>query len=441
MTVGAATALRAKSSAALFVLTVPAPRVSLRQFCAHAPLADTVMWAPDGDHAYAGAGIAAELSATGPERFAWMERRARELLANASEHAADGVAAPPLRLFGGFSFAPGAAAAEPWHAFGDARFILPTWSYGHTDDGAWLRLISHDRHRAPDAVAAVVDALKTAAPIDETAPPHIPTRVVDEIDPHAWHHMIASIHDAIAAGQSQKIVAAHCKTLDLGRDIDHRRVFSRLDEHYPDCHRFALSFGDAHFVGATPERLIRRAGGNIVTEALAGSIAASDGADALLASDKDRGEQQLVVSSIAAVLEPLCSDITIPDAPHIRQLRHVLHLETPIRGVLRRPAHVVELAGALHPTPAVGGVPTNVAMKWIDEVEHSPRGWYAAPVGWFDAEGDGEFVVAIRSALLRGRRAHVYAGAGIVRDSKADAELIETQIKQKALLGALGVAG
>jgi len=444
MTGSAATALRAKTAPDLHVLTVPAPVVSLRRFIALAPEPDSVLWAPMEGHASCGAGIAAEVGAAGPERFAWVEQRARQLFARTIERRQGDVAAPPLRLFGGFAFAPGATTEEPWHEFGDARFVLPTWSYGYCDGGAWLRLISEDAATGAKAVEAMLEALADdeRSPRAESEPgtSFVPARVISEVDTEDWRHLVATIQQAITDERCQKIVAAHCKTIDLARAIDHRSVFSRLDERYPDCHRFALSFGDAHFVGATPERLVRRDGCAIVTEALAGSIAPSLGAQALLASEKDRREQQLVVHTIAAVLEPLCKELEIPDEPAIRQLRHVLHLETPIRGTLHKPMHVVDLVRALHPTPAVGGVPTDVSLRWIHNVETTPRGWYAAPVGWFDAEGDGEFVVAIRSALMQGRRAHVYAGAGIVRDSRADAELEETRIKQKALLGALGVS-
>ena len=128
----------------------------------------------------------------------------------------------------------------------------------------------------------------------------------------------------------------------------------------------------------------------------------------------------------------------MPGAPAVRALRNILHLHTPIAAELSAPVHVLELAAALHPTPAVGGTPTRLATAWIAAREPAPRGWYAAPVGWFDAAGDGELAVAIRSGLLAGRTAHVWAGAGIVRDSDAEAEWAEVEVKQRAVLDALG---
>jgi isochorismate synthase EntC len=146
-----------------------------------------------------------------------------------------------------------------------------------------------------------------------------------------------------------------------------------------------------------------------------------------------------VVEAIREALAPLCSSLEVPTEPRIRRLRHVLHLQTSITGRLDSDVHVLDLVEALHPTPAVGGVPTIEALRCIAELESQPRGWYAGPVGWFDQTGDGEFAVAIRSGLVRGRHAFVYAGAGIVRDSDSTKEYEETGLKQRALLDALGV--
>src|SRR5690606_35742925 len=130
-----------------------------------------------------------------------------------------------------------------------------------------------------------------------------------------------------------------------------------------------------------------------------------------------------------------------PAQPAVKALRHVLHLHTPFRAVLREPRHVLELAARLHPTPAVGGTPTDVASAWIQTHEPMARGWYAAPVGWFDLDGNGELAVALRSGVIAGNRAHLWAGAGIVAGSDPERELAETEDKLRAMLGALGVSG
>ena len=169
------------------------------------------------------------------------------------------------------------------------------------------------------------------------------------------------------------------------------------------------------------------------------SIRADSAADAraLLASTKDQGEHAFVVRQVVESLAPLCAKLDHPAEPEIRGLRNVLHLRTAIAGTLSAPHHVLDLAARLHPTPAVGGTPTDAALAWIAAHETDPRGWYAGPVGWFDAAGDGKLAVALRSGILEGTRAHLYAGAGIVRDSDPDAEYAETRLKLAAVLSAL----
>jgi isochorismate synthase len=180
-------------------------------------------------------------------------------------------------------------------------------------------------------------------------------------------------------------------------------------------------------------------------DALAGSVAntgdVAAATAALRASAKDRREHDLVVDAIRAALEDAGATVDAPEEPAIRALRHVLHLHTPFRAQLRSPRHVLELVARLHPTPAVGGTPTESASEWIKAHEPVARGWYAAPVGWFDLEGNGELAVALRSGVISGNRAQLWAGAGIVAGSDPERELAETEVKLRAMLGALGVTG
>lgn len=195
-------------------------------------------------------------------------------------------------------------------------------------------------------------------------------------------------------------------------------------------------------MGATPEWLIRKRGRRIETEAMAGSRSRAevDAEQRLLASGKDLEEHRLVLEEVVRALQPVCEQLSVPDGPRIRQLRDLLHLQTPVVGQLAKDRHVLDLVGRLHPTPAVGGVPRDAALAWLAEHESESRGWYASPVGWVDAAGDGEFAVALRSALMIGNVAHLYAGAGIVRDSSPDLEYEETQLKLASMVRALGVA-
>jgi isochorismate synthase len=202
--------------------------------------------------------------------------------------------------------------------------------------------------------------------------------------------------------------------------------------------------GGKTFLGATPELLARVERGELFSVALAGSVGrgktpaeAESLAAELLASTKDRHEHALVVGAIRHGLEPLTAQLDIPNVPGIRRLANIQHLETPIRGKLAAGCGALDVVAALHPTPALGGVPRQPALEFIAANEPTARGWYAAPIGWLDAEGNGTFAVAIRSALVDGDRALLYAGAGIVDGSDPAKEWQETELKFKPLMDAL----
>ncbi len=212
----------------------------------------------------------------------------------------------------------------------------------------------------------------------------------------------------------------------------------------PGCHVFAVGRGDATLIAASPELLVRREGLRAGTLALAGSTRRSaDPAvddhlgEQLLRSAKDREEQAIVTRRIVQALRPHSVWVTPADEPVLARVANIQHLATPIRAQLREPVSVVELVGALHPTPAVGGEPIAAAAPLIPALEGLDRGWYAGPVGWVDEHEDGEFCVALRCALLTGPVARCYAGVGVVRDSDPAAELAETEIKLQALLPVL----
>ena len=217
-----------------------------------------------------------------------------------------------------------------------------------------------------------------------------------------------------------------------------------LREGFPGCYVFGVGRGDAAFVAASPELLVRREGERASTLALAGSIRRSaDPAvddhlgEQLLRSEKDREEQAIVARRIERALRPQAVWVTAPGSPCSCEMANIQHLATPIRAQLAEPIGAVELAALLHPTPAVGGEPPRRPRALIPALEGLDRGWYAGPVGWTDANEDGEFCVALRCALLRGPVARCYAGVGVVRDSDPAAELAETEVKLQALLPVL----
>jgi len=366
---------------------------------------------------------------------------------------------PPPRLFGGLAFAPGAGAAAPWTAFGEGSFELPRLRYS-VDAGQAYLLVAAPSSRGlgglVDAGEPALVALESAAEAGDApagdaaafAPTAPPGHRIDQLPAARFAAIVDEILAGIASGRFAKVVAARRAEVVADRPFDVLAVLARLRSAAEGCVRFALSRGGSTLCGVTPERLVDRQGRTLRTEALAGTVALSgpEGADTaasaarLAGSAKDREEHALVVQEIARRLAPLCERLYVDAAPRTRALRHVLHLLTPIEGQLRAPLpHVLDLARALHPTPAVGGLPSAEAVDFIVNREPAARGWYAGPVGWFDAEGDGSLMVALRCAVLEGPRAWLWTGAGIVAGSRADEEYAETAVKQRAMLVGLGL--
>jgi salicylate biosynthesis isochorismate synthase/menaquinone-specific isochorismate synthase len=269
-------------------------------------------------------------------------------------------------------------------------------------------------------------------------------RVVSAMPPEHYEQAVARGVERIVAGELEKVVLAREVQVHAPVDHDPAAVLGVLRLAFPACHLICAGRGDAAFVAASPELLIRRDGLRAATLGLAGSTRRSaDPAvddhlgERLLRSPKDREEQAIVVRRITRALRPHALWITAPDEPEVVRMANIQHLGTPIRAQLASPVSAVELAGLLHPTPAVGGEPLAAAAPLIPALEGLDRGWYAGPVGWTDLDEDGEFVVALRCALLRGPVARCYAGVGVVRHSDPAAELAETEVKLQALLPVL----
>ena len=249
----------------------------------------------------------------------------------------------------------------------------------------------------------------------------------------------------IRRGEIRKVVLARTIEVTAERELDPRLLAGRLRAVDPDAFTFAVPSDHGVLVGASPELLVSRRGHEVRSNPLAGSAPRSGdpeedraNADALIESSKDREEHAIVVDAIAERLRPFCLELEWDPEPVLRDTPNVWHLSTRFRGVLRDPAPTaLELVAVLHPTPAVAGEPREAALETIAELEPFDRGRYAGPVGWVDAEGDGEWAIALRCAELRGNRAVLYAGAGVVADSDPARELDETERKFRAFLDAL----
>jgi isochorismate synthase len=251
--------------------------------------------------------------------------------------------------------------------------------------------------------------------------------------------------ERIRRGPLRKVVLARTIEVTAERELDPRLLAHRLRAVDPDAFTFAVPTDDGMLVGASPELLVSRRGLEVRSNPLAGSAARSGdpeedraNADRLVHSSKNREEHAIVVDAVAATLGPFCAELTWDPEPVLRETPNVWHLSTRFRGVLREPMPtVLDLVAALHPTPAVAGDPREAALEAIAELEPFDRGRYAGAVGWVDADGDGEWAIALRCAELRGDRAILYAGAGIVAGSDPAEERDETERKFRAFLDAL----
>lgn len=408
------------------------------------------LWEPRAPHptaaAFAGTGVAHHIEPSGADRFEAALAAADALWAGLEDVRDPGCEdAPPPMLFGGFAFTPRARWTTPWTSFGDASFVLPRVLLVRGPAGTFLRVtgptergvaaLRTEARLLAARLAAAETSSRTRAGARGSASTGAETRV-EHMGRGPWRSLVTDALRSIADHDLDKLVTARCSVVSMPAPIDVRETIARLRGPAQPGVLFAHERDGATFLGLSPERLVARRGARVTTEALAGT-----GADpeALAASDKDRREHAFVADGVCRALAPLCSVIESPARPHIRALPGLCHLWTPIEAELARPTHVLELVRRLHPTPAVAGTPCSAAVDWITAHEPVPRGWYAGPVGWFDAHGDGDFSVAIRSGVLAGARAWVWAGAGIVPASDPDREYHETQAKQRVLLGALGV--
>jgi isochorismate synthase len=399
---------------------------------------------PDRDRfALATVGRAAALDDRGAGRFGRVAARWRELLADAPAEESGPVAV------GGFAFAPDGGTTPHWVGFEPASLHVPEVALARRGDQVTLTLAAVV---APDDDAdAVAERLLERAASLRSAPLPLldpdPTgryRVVSAMPPEHYESAVARAVERIRAGALDKVVLAREVQVHAPRAHDPAAVLGVLREAFPSCFTFCAGRGESAFVAASPELLVRRDGLRAGTLALAGSTRRSaDPAvddhlgEQLLRSDKDREEQAIVTRRIVRALRPVSVWVTAAEEPVVARMANIQHLATPIRAQLARPVSAVELAGLLHPTPAVGGEPFAAAEPLIPALEGLDRGWYAGPVGWTDVNEDGEFCVALRCALLTGAVARCYAGVGVMGDSDPAAELAETEVKLQALLPVL----
>lgn len=433
---------QAAGSERFLLLALPAPAMDPAALLRLGPEDGFAYLPPEGPQ-FAGLGVAARLDGQGPGRFAELREKAAQL-ASFCQPAAAGAALPAPLFFGGLAFAPGGADEPRWSGFGDASFVLPRWLYRRDGEEASLVLALHgseldspERRRAwLAALEARRDRLAGLPRLRGGAGVGLRLHGADEAGLAA---RIGRIGAEIAAGRVEKVVTAQRFRAELNAELDPLQAFRRLvlGAAGSEATPFLFRRGGNVFFGATPELLIARRGLEVRSEALAGSSPRGRSPFELEDGGKTHHEHSVVTAAVLEALGPFCSRLEA-GSTRARHLPRLSHLATPVAGRLKAPAHLLELAEALHPTPAVGGWPRPAALELLAEIETAPRGWYAGPVGYFDARGDGELRVALRSGLLAGREAVFYAGAGIVAGSQAAAEAAEIRTKTSTLVEALG---
>lgn len=361
---------------------------------------------------------------------------------------------PLPRFFGGFRYTPGKNGNNAENAvsmFPDSGFVLPRFCLCFRDDKAFLQLTLFaselpQKNLWETELASFEQALHNdpvKAPIVDLGP----ISLTDETTQTEYCQRVKLALTEIASGSLQKVVLARRKIVSSAKPFELNHILGFLDNSYSDCCRFALSVGGFVFLGASPELLARKTGLDFSTEALAGTRPRKQHVrddeqqtKELLSDEKERREHRCVQSTIVDSIAPFCASEPVVDPTVIRSLLNVHHLCTPIHATLSKGARLLEIVAALHPTPAVCGLPRPAAARFIAAQEPFARGLYAAPIGWLDQDGNGTFWVAIRSALLSSQKAWLTAGSGIVAGADPQKEYLETGAKFAPMLAALGVA-
>lgn len=387
------------------------------------PTEGALAWVRDGD-GIVGWGEAARVETSGASRFDDAGDWWREVSAHSVVRDKVGVPGSGLVAFGSFAFADDSGRTQG-RTGGSSVLVVPRVVVGRRGGTTWVTTIRESALAPPPRIA----------PSDEPATPEAAVFTDGSTSGAQWETIVSDAVRRIESGALDKVVLARDLVADLAAPLDVRAPLRRLAEAYPNCWTFHVD----RLFGATPEMLVRRERGLVTSRVLAGTIrrTGDDARDLALAgslarSSKDLEEHEYAVRSVADALEPYCSSTNVPETPFVLHLPNVMHLATDVAGVVdaeHESATALDLAAALHPSAAVGGTPRATALELIAEIEHLDRSRYAAPVGWIDADGDGEWGIALRSAEYDGSRVRLFAGCGIVADSSPEAELAESQAK------------
>ena len=353
-------------------------------------------------------------------------------------------------LFGGFSFDPKSVKNSVWSSFPTAYFVVPSFQLSITNGKTAISINlvteSNDAAEQFEKLRIERDRLIHIAQVEESALLLKPEVVsIEELSKENYMKSVEGVTKKINNGEAEKVVIARSVKLNFADEVSAVTALHHISNEQQESYHFGLQKEGQLFFGATPERLIEISNGRAYSACVAGSIKRGKSAaedrelgDELIDDSKNREEHQYVVNMISQVFQTFCTDVMISKFPRLMKVRDIQHLFTPVEGKVEQGTDIFSLVQALHPTPALGGVPREIAMEMIRAEEDMDRGYYAGPVGWTDTAGNGEFAVAIRSALLDRDSAYLYAGGGIVADSESEKEYDETWVKFRPVMRALG---
>ncbi|MEC1720588.1 isochorismate synthase [Schinkia azotoformans] len=411
---------------------------------------ERIFWsAPSGDFVMVGIGNAYTFESNGGNNFGQVEKEWIELNEFSVIEPKERVSGVGPVILGAFSFDPRKEKTKLWGSFPVSKMMLPQHLLTITKNEFWLTLnvVVHGDTNVDEIVESLSKEQK-----DLCKDAHIPYEasfgkefIIEEVSKDEWISSVDTVASQIRNNEIEKVVLAREIRVKSDFPFKTEDILNRLRKEQPSSYIFAVESGQDCFIGASPERLIKKEGEEAFTTCLAGSIARGNSEEEddhlgneLLQDQKNLHEHEVVVRAIRSAFEQGCDRVIVPENPTLYKVRDIQHLYTPIIGKVKNTVSLLTLVEKLHPTPALGGYPREEALRKIREIEHLDRGLYAGPIGWLDSNGDGEFAVGIRSGLLQGKEASLFAGCGIVGNSDSIEEYKETQMKLRPMLSALG---
>lgn len=403
------------------------------------------LWLGKDDYSLIGLGIAHELIAKGENRFAVLSEAWKELISDAVVTGNEGVIA-----MGGFRFDTDSCHSELWNNFPDAVLIIPSIMICSRSNGTSDLIISNmitsqsnieNRFKEIEEFWHKINSKKEYK--QSKSIKHFTIKEDSNLKAQ-WSNLVHHALEDINQQKLKKVVIARQLHLKADQPISLSHVIHKLRSNNPKACVFAFDRQNSYFVGATPETLFSSRSGFFQTMALAGTAPRGNSAqediilgEQLLHNMKDINEHALVMNTIKATLTDLCTDLYIDHSPSLHKLPKVQHLITCFKGKIKSNKNILDIIHCLHPTPAVGGIPKAAAINFLSAYETMDRGWYAGPIGWINSDGDGEFMVALRSGIIHGDNAVLFAGCGIVAGSEAESEFQETELKFSTMLDAI----